>query len=49
MVKFRAGALTVAGNLHRQAGASVLRTADRLGLQVVRLAPGVSAASAIAA
>ncbi len=50
MVKFRSGTATAAASgVHRQAGASVLRTIARLDVQVVRLAFGVSAASAMAA
>lgn len=48
MVKFRAGAAANAvADVHRQAGSTVLRTIERLGVQVVRLAPGTSAGAAM--
>ncbi|MDQ7841426.1 MAG: S8 family peptidase [bacterium] len=50
MVKFRPGvAAAVATSLHAQAGGAVLRTIERLDVQVVRLGPGVAAAAAMAA
>jgi len=50
MVKFRPGvAAAAATGLHAQAGGAVLRTIERLDVQVVRLGPGVEAASAMAA
>lgn len=50
LVKFRSRAAAAAtAGLHRQAGASVLRTIPRLGVQVVRVSPGVSASAAMAA
>jgi serine protease len=50
MVKFRAGASASAtADVHRQAGATVVRTVDKLDVQVVRLAPGTAAGAAMAA
>ncbi|MGQ0548316.1 MAG: S8 family serine peptidase [Armatimonadota bacterium] len=49
LVKFRPAASANAAGLHAQVGASVLRTIDRLEVQVVRLRPGTSAQQAIAA
>lgn len=50
MVKFRPGvASTTEADIHRQAGATVLRTIERLDVQVVRLAPGSSAEAAMSA
>jgi len=50
LVKFRAGApAATASALHSQVGASVVRTIEHLGVQVVRLAPGASAQAAISA
>ncbi len=49
-VKFRAGvAAAAATDAHRQAGGAVLQTISRLDVQVVRLAPGTTAAAAMAA
>ncbi len=50
LVKFRpAAGASAASGLHAQVGATVLRTIDRIDVQVVRLRPGVSAQQAIAA
>ncbi|MGH2374546.1 MAG: S8 family serine peptidase [bacterium] len=50
LVKLRPGIQTAqASPLHAQVGATVLRTIARLDVQVVRIAPGVSAGSAMAA
>lgn len=50
MVKFRPGvAAATAAEVHRQANATVLRTIERLDVQVVRLAPGTPAEAAMAA
>ncbi len=49
LVKFRPGAAASAAGLHAQIGGTVLRTIARIDVQVVRLAPGVSAASAMGA
>jgi len=50
MVKFRAGAPSASASaLHDQAGASVIRVMSRLDVHVVRLVPGASAATAMAA
>lgn len=50
MVKFRPGvASATAAEVHRLAGGTVLRTIERLDVQVVRLAPGSSAEAAMAA
>jgi serine protease len=50
MVKFRPGvASAAAAEVHRRAGGTVLRTIERLSVQVVRLAPGRSAEAAMAA
>ncbi|MGH2348201.1 MAG: S8 family serine peptidase, partial [bacterium] len=49
LVKFRSAAAASTAGLHTQVGATVLRTIDRLDVQVVRLRQGVSAQQAIAA
>ncbi|HET8679709.1 MAG TPA: S8 family serine peptidase [bacterium] len=49
LVKFRPAARANAAAVHAQVGATVLRTIDRLDVQVVRLRPGASAQEAIAA
>ncbi len=50
MVKFRPGtAAAAATSLHAAAGGAVLRTIERLDVQVVRLGSGVAAAAAMAA
>lgn len=50
MVKFRPGvAASAATGLHAQAGGALLRTIERLDVQVVRLGSGVTAAAAMAA
>lgn len=50
MVKFRPGAAAGAeAGTHRAAGATVLRTIERLNVQVVRLAPGTSPEAAMTA
>jgi serine protease len=49
LVKLRPGAVAAAASLHGQVGGTVVRTIDRLGVQVVRVSPGVSVASAMAA
>lgn len=50
MVKFRPGiAPSTAARVHAEVKAAVVATIDRLGVQVVRLAAGVSAAEAMAA
>lgn len=50
MVKFRPGiAASASARAHAEVKAVVVATIDRLGVQVVRLAPGVSATGAMAA
>ena len=50
MVKFRPDASSVGANaLHTQLGTTIVKTIRQVNVQVVRLAPGVSAAAAMAA